>query len=631
MSRAQLFLATVAILAAALFANIIAARLNWRADLTADGTFTLSSASEQLVRGVGEPVEIEFFVSRGETKLSPFLEAYARRAEGLLRAYVEASEGRVRLITTDPQPDTEAESRAQRHGLGAARAATGSAYLGVTARQADTLRALPFLDPRRERFLEHDLSQLIASVTRLTKPRLTLIATLPINNELPAAPSGQEGPGDILLQELGRSFEVTTLTNTVTQLPKDTAVVALLHPHNLNPQLAYAIDQFLLKGGPVFVAIDPLSRFQKFQQGNVPFMMAPMAAMGAASDPALLRAWGVDAPMDAVIGDAAHALQMPTPRGEGVSYPAAVSLEAETLNREHPLTADLSMLNVLDPGEIRLLPEAAARLRWLPLITFQGEGVGAIPIALANAGPFERVAAAFKPDGQPRVFAALVTGNFTSAFPEGAPAATPSPEGQPAPAAQATPATHLKNSQVEGRLLVIADSDFALDYYSIRRGTAYGQAVYEPINDNHAFLIGALETLAGNAELASLRAKGAVLRPFEKVLDLQRAAQGRYQGEIDANEARLNELSQKLAELTQAQGGDLSKGIVVTPEIEQEVRTFTEEQATVRRSLRDIRRAAREEIDTLGRRLTILNLVAGPLLAILLGLGYTWVRRRRSR
>ena len=125
MSRAQLLLATVAILAAALFANIIAARLNWRADLTADGTFTLSAASRQLVRGVGEPVEIELFVSRGETKLSPFLEAYARRAEGLLQAYVEASEGRVRLIITDPQPDTEAESRAQRHGLGAARDAVG--------------------------------------------------------------------------------------------------------------------------------------------------------------------------------------------------------------------------------------------------------------------------------------------------------------------------------------------------------------------------------------------------------------------------------------------------------------------------------------------------------------------------
>jgi ABC-type uncharacterized transport system involved in gliding motility auxiliary subunit len=625
MNRAQLALAAAAILAAATFANVIAARLGWRADLTEDRLFTLSEPSRRLAAGVGETVEIEFFASRGETKLSPYLEAYARRAEGLLREYAEASGGRVRVTVTDPQPDTEAESRAQRHGLGGVRADGGTAYLGLTARQADTLRALPFLDPRRERFLEHDVSQLIASVVRLTKPRLVLVSTLPITSELPPS-AEQPGPGDILLQELGRSFEVVTLPNTSAELPKDTAVVALLHPHHLNPRLAFAIDQFLLGGGPVLAAIDPLSRFQKFQQGNLPFMI-PGAAMGAASDPALAKAWGVDVPVDAVVGDAARSLQMPSARGEPVTYPPAAAVEADGLNREHPLTADLGMLNVLDAGSVRLVPEAAARLRLTPLASFRGPGVGQVAIAAANAGPFERVAAGFRPDGQERVLAALVTGKFATAFPEGAPQDPAAPAGAPAPA-PAAPA--LKASAKEGRLIVIADSDFALDYYSLRRGTAYGQQVYEPVNDNHAFLIGALESLAGNADLAGLRAKGAALRPFDKVLDLQRAAQARYQVEIDRNEERLNELGQKLAELTRAQGGDLSKGIVVTPEVEQEVRRFTEEQAEVRRALRDIRRAARVEIDDLGRRLAVLNLLAGPLLAVLAGLGYAVLRRRRS-
>ena len=629
MNRAQLALAAAAIVAAAVFANVIASRLGWRADLTEDRLFTLSEPSRRLAAGVGEPVELEFFASRGETKLSPYLEAYARRAEGLLREYAEASGGRIRVTVTDPQPDTEAESRAQRNGLGGARTEGGTAYLGLTARQADTQRALPFLDPRRERFLEHDVSQLIASVTRLSKPRLALITTLPITADIPASPD-QPGPGDILLQELGRSFEVVTVANTAAELPKDAAVVALIHPHHLNPRLAYAIDQFLLAGNPVLAAIDPLSRFQKFQQGNLPFMI-PGAAMGAASDPALAKGWGVEVPVDAVVGDAARSLQMPTARGEPVTYPPAAAVEADGLNREHPLTADLSMLNVLDAGSVRLAPEAASRLRLAPLASFRGAGVGQVAIGAANAGPFERVAAAFRPDGQDRVLAALVTGTFATAFPDGMPKDAPeAPAGGPAPATAADAKPHLKASAKEGRLIVIADSDFALDYYSLRRGTAYGQQVYEPVNDNHAFLIGALESLAGNADLAGLRAKGAALRPFDKVLDLQRAAQARYQVEIDRNEERLNELGQKLAELTRAQGGDLSKGIVVTPEVEQEVRRFTEEQAEVRRALRDIRRAARVEVDDLGRRLAVLNLLAGPLLAVLAGLGYALSRRRRA-
>lgn len=620
MNRASLLLAAAAIVAAALFANVIAGRLGLQADLTADRIFTLSEASRKLAAGVGEPVTIELFASRADTRLSPYLQAYARRAEGLLRAYADASGGKIRLRVTDPQPDTEAETRAQRHGIGGSRAEGGTAYLGVTAQQADTLRALPFLDPRRERFLEHDLSQLIASVTRLTRPRLALVTTLPISNELPPGQQ-QDGPGDILIQELGRSFEVATLSNTATELPKDTAVVCLVHPHHLSPRLAYAVDQFLLNGGPVLALVDPLSRYQKFQQGSMPFMVVPAAAMGASSDPALVRGWGVDVPVDAVVGDAARSLMMPSPRGEPVSYPPAAAIEAAGLADDHPVTANLRMLNVLDAGSVQLASDAPKGLVFRPLAWFRGAGVGAVPIAAANAGPFEKVAAQFKPDGKDRVLAALVTGSFRSAFPEGPPKGE---DGKPV----AEPG--LKTSAKEGRLLVIADSDFALDYYSLRRGQAYGQQVYEPINDNQALLIGALETLGGNAELAALRAKGAAIRPFDRVLDLQRAAQARYQGEIDRNEQLLNDLAQKLAELTRSTGGDLSKGIVLTPEVEREVQRFTEQQAEVRKALRDIRRAAREEVDALGRRLALVNLLAGPALAILAGLAYALLRRRRT-
>ena len=102
------------------------------------------------------------------------------------------------------------------------------------------------------------------------------------------------------------------------------------------------------------------------------------------------------------------------------------------------------------------------------------------------------------------------------------------------------------------------------------------------------------------------------------------------QGEIDRNEQLLNELAQKLSELTRASGGDLSKGIVLTPELEREVQKFTEEQAAVRKALRDIRRAAREEVDSLGRGLAWINLLAAPALAGLAGLLYAILRRRRA-
>jgi ABC-type uncharacterized transport system involved in gliding motility auxiliary subunit len=621
MNRAQTLLAVFAVIAATFFANLIAERVATRLDLTEDSIFSLSPGSRRIAATVGEPVTIELFTSHGDTRLSPYLEAYSRRAEGLLRSFADASNGAIRLRLTDPQPDTEDESRAQRQGLAGTRTANGTAYLGLTAQQADSIRAISFLDPRRERFLEYDIAQLIASVTRLSKPRLAFISTLPLSSDLPQGQGQEPGPGDVLMAELSRSFECVTVSNTATELPKDTVVVAMIHPHHLNPKLAFAVDQFLLRGGPVLVAMDPLSRYQKFQQGNMPLMMVPASAMGAASDPALLRSWGVEAPVDTMVGDAAHSLQMPSTRGEAVNYPLAVALDNSSLAPDHPVTSNLRMLNILDAGSVRLVSPAPTGLTFIPLVTFRGPGVGALPVSVANAGPFERVAALFRADGQERTFAAAISGSFKTAFPEGAPRGADD---------KGPVAVSLKVSEKPGRLIVMADSDFILDYYSIRRSTAYGQQVYEPLNDNQAFFIGALETLAGSEDLVSVRAKGTALRPFDRVMALQRQAQATYQTEIDRNEQKLSELAEKIAELSRTSGGDLSKGIVLTPELEREAQRFSEEQAAVRRTLRDIRRAAREEVDSLGRNLAWINLLAAPLLVGLGGLIYALLRRRRQ-
>ena len=433
MNRSQALLAAVAVLAAAFFVNLISGAVGARADLTADRTFTLSPGSKRIVTKLDEPVTLEFFVSRSDVKLRPYLESYSRRIETLLREYVAASGGKVKLVVTDPRPDTKEEQRAQRHGLNGMRAAQGNAYLGLTAQQADTVKALPMLDPSREKFLEFDLSKLIASAARLDRPKLAFVSSLPITTAGPQGGDQQPGPADFLLAELGQTFEVVTLNTTAKELPKDVAVVALVHAHHIDEQLAYAVDQFLLAGGPVFAAVDPLSRIQKFQQGNMPFMMAPMA-LTAASDPALLRAWGVNVDLDAVVGDASSSVAIRGSRGDAVQYQPAFAASGGAFAKDSPLTSDLRELAFFEPGAVSLISGAETRLKFEPLITMSGPGMGAVDVASANAGPFEKVALAFKPDGKTRVLVASVSGEFVSAFPKGAPAPgkpEPTPPGQP--------------------------------------------------------------------------------------------------------------------------------------------------------------------------------------------------------
>ena len=632
MNRSQALLAAFAVLAAAFFVNRISGAVPARVDLTADRTFTLSPGSKRIVAKLDDPVTLEYFVSRSDVKLRPYLESYSRRIETLLREYVAASGGKVKLVVTDPRPDTKEEQRAQRHGIAPMRAAQGSAYLGLTAQQADTVKALPMLDPSRERFLEFDLSKLIASASRLDRPKLAFISSLPISNQIPQGGEQQPSAADFLLAELGQTYEVVTLNTTANELPKDVAVVALVHAHHIDEQLAYAIDQFLLKGGPVFAAVDPLSRIQKFSQGNMPFMMAPMA-LTAASDPALLRAWGVNVDLDAVIGDSANSVTIRSSRGDPVQYQAAFAAGPAAFSKESPLTTDLRELAFMEAGAIGLISGAETRLRLEPLVTMSGPGMGAIDVGSANAGPFEKVALSFKADGKSRVLVAAVSGEFVSAFPKGAPAPgkpEPTPPGQPPkPAAKPLPGPHVAKSAKPGRLFVVADSDFMMDPFTVRQRQVGGQAAMEPINDNLGFVVSVLETLGGSDELVSLRSKGTSLRPFKKVQELERVAQLRYQAKLDEIERRLEEANTKITELSKQTGGVTAKGIVITPEMQREIEKFQTEADKLSEERRVIRRGLSEDVNSLGRRLQVLNLLAGPALALLFGLLYALARRRK--
>ena len=633
MNRSQALLATFAVLAAAFFVNLISGAIPARVDLTEDRTFTLSPGSKRIVGRLEESVTLEFFVSRSDVKLPARYESYSRRVETLLREYVAASGGKAKLIITDPKPDSPEEQRAQRHGLSALRAPQGSAYLGLTVQLADTVKAAPVLDPSRERFLEFEVTKLIASAARLERPKLALISSLPITTATPQGGEQQPGPADVLLSELSQTFEVITINTTAKELPAGVSVVALVHAHHVDEQLAYAVDQFLLAGGPVFAAVDPLSRMQKFSQGNMPFMMAPMA-LTAASDPAMIRAWGVNVEMDAVTADGNASLTLGGSRGE-VSYPAAIAAGEGAFAKDSPLTSELRMIAFMEPGALSLISGAEKRLKFEPLVTQAGAGVGAINVTAANAGPFEKVAVGFKPDGKPRVLVASVAGEFTSAFPKGAPkpgAPEPTPPGQPpAPVAKPHPGPHFAMSKKPGRLIVVADSDFMMDPFTVRQRQVGGQVAAEPINDNLGFVVSVLETLGGSDELVGLRTKGTALRPFKEVDRLEREAQARFQAKLDEIERRLEEAKNKVAELSRQSGGVSAKGtITVTPEMQREIEKFQKEADRLSQEQRVIRRSLTDDVKSLGRGLQLGNLFAGPAIALLFGLLYTLARRRKT-
>ncbi len=617
--------------------NYLASQLPLRGDATAENIYTLSDGTRSLLSKIEEPVSLDLYYSRNVAGLPITYKNYADRVEEMLRQYTRASRGKVVLNVIRPEPDTPEEEQATLAGLQAQVIPTTREqfFFGLVATQADQQKAIAALNPNREQFLEYDLSQLIYSVQQFDKRRLGLLTTVPLKAP-PFNPmmmqQGRMPEDQFVVSEWQRTFDIIDVEPTATELPSDLDALAIIHPQNLSDSLQFAIDQFLLSGKPVFLALDPSSQHFKRQAGQMGMFGGPQPNAG--SDlPRLLEAWGISYHAQNVVGDLANATQVQVGRGQIARFPVWLSLTEEALNDQAMPTAQLASLLFVEPGALE--PRENSGLTFTPLIQSSTES-GFVPSFSLQLAQPDDIARQIEPSGS-KTLAAMVTGSFKTAFPDGAPKPaeeseenkegenTDSTEAQPEPAkAEEAPANLRREGQ--GTLIVVADTDWLLDDYSVRRLNFLGVQAAEPINDNLAFGSNALEFLAGSQDLISIRGKGSSLRPFTVVRAMEADAQRRYQAQLDALESRLTEVQQRLTELQ----GQATEGnrLVASPEITQAIEDFQRQQVEMRRERRDIRRALREDVDRLKTRLLLVNLLAAPVLVGAFGI---WFHRQRRR
>ncbi|WP_043582766.1 GldG family protein [Geminisphaera colitermitum] len=630
-------IAVVLLVAAVFLINYLATRLPVRVDSTSGGIYTLSPGTKSILTKIEEPITLDYYFSRDAEGLPVSYKNYAARVQELLRQYVRASKGRLTLNVVNPKPDTPEEERATSYGLQAQTIPTTgeSVFFGVVAIQADQQKSIPALNPQREAFLEYDLSQLIYSVQQIEKPRLGLITSLPLRGQQPnmmmMMQQQQRGtPPQFIYTEWEKTFTLVPIEATATELPANLAALAIIHPQGLSEQLEYAIDQFLLGGHSVFLALDPSSQHFARQGGQMAMMGMP--PQNVSSDlPRLLKAWGITYNPENVVGD----LKLATPINTGRSverYPIWLSLTRENLGSTAQPTAQLNTLlfpnagsfivNTVDTGknlEVTPLAESSDQAGDLPSFTLQ------------MAQP-DDIAKQIIPTGK-KLLAAQITGVFKTAFPDGAPKATKDADktddadnkAPPAPASAAATAKTLPEGK--STLILVADTDWLFDDFSVRRFNFLGTEAAEPLNDNLAFGSNIVEAIAGASDLISLRGKADANRPFTVVRDMEVAAQKKYQAKLSELEARLNEVQSKLSQLV----GKSTEGnrLVATPEMQKAIEDFQKQEVQMRRERREIRRSLREDIDALEYKLAALNLLAVPAAIIVIGLLFHRARRKR--
>jgi ABC-type uncharacterized transport system involved in gliding motility auxiliary subunit len=620
-------LAIALLFAGLVLVNYLASQLPLRVDATADRIYTLSPGTRALLSKIEEPVTLDYYFSKDAAGLRVADKNYAERVQEMLRQYVRASHGKLTLNVINPKADSPEEERATAAGLQPQTVpGTGEQlYFGLVAIQADQQKTIPALSPQRESFLEYDLSQLVYSVQQITRKKLGLITSLPLRAEAynPYAPMARPPePGQLIAGEWERTFEIVPVEASATELPAGLDALAIVHPEGVSPKLQYSIDQFLLGGKPVFLAVDPSSQYfaarggQAAMFGGTPNLSSDL--------PVLLKGYGVTYDPQQVVGDLARATQVQTGQGGVARLPVWLSLGRDDLDPKAQPVAQLESLLFVEPGSFRINEPAGVTVT--PLVQTSDQ-TGEVMATTLQMMPPDQVDRQIIPSGK-RTIAALLSGKFKTAFPDGAPKDADKKEDKSAPfPATDKPAAPagLKESSGSSTLILVADTDWLLDAYSVRRVNFLGSQAAEPLNDNLAFASNAVEFLAGSQDLISIRGKGNALRPFTVVTKMLAEAQKKYQEQLTSLEARIGEVQSKLSAL-QAKRNDGGR-LVATPEMQKTIDDFRNQEAAMNGERREIRRALREDIDALENRLLVINLFATPLLVGCFGLWFYRARR----
>jgi ABC-type uncharacterized transport system involved in gliding motility auxiliary subunit len=630
-------LLSIALLFAGLIlVNYLASSIPARLDTTAEKIYTLSPGTQALLGKLEEPVELDLYFSRSATTLPVAVKNYADRVLEMLHQYVRAARGKIVLNVIDPKPDTAEEEKATAAGIAPQTwpSTNEQFYFGLVVIQADHQKVIAALTTDREQFLEYDFSQLLYQVQLVDRRKLGLLTSLPLRGQMDfaALQSGRMPESQLAISEWEKTFDVVTVDPSADTLPEGLDVLALIHPPGLAPKLEFAIDQYLLAGKPVFLAVDPSSRYFRSQGSQMAMMGGPPP--NVASDlPDLFKGWGIVYDPQNVVGDPENATAVQVGPGDVVRYPIWLSLTKEAFSDTALPTSQLESMLLVEPGSFAV--NDGPGLTVTPLIQSSATS-GTLPAMLLNMTQPDELGRQLAPSGR-KIVAALLQGRFPSAFPAGPPKEEKPAEKPDAATAATTPAAEpktpnppaapgLKESSGKSTLLLIADTDWLFDSYSVRKFNFLGVSAAEPLNDNLAFASNALDFLAGSPDLISIRGKGISLRPFQVVHAMEVAAQQKYQQQLDALEKNLEQVQNQLTELEgrKADGGRL----VATPQMTKAIENLRTQQVKFRAERREIRKSLREGIAALENRLLLLNLLSTPLLVGVCGVWFYFRRRR---
>jgi len=596
----------------------------WRIDLTENNLYTLSDGTLNLLEGLDEPINLYFYFSDQASESMPSLRSYADRVREMLEEFESEADGNIRLSVIDPLPFSEDEDRATQFGLQGVQLGVSPdpIYMGLAGTDSiDNEETIPFFQPDKEAFLEYDIAKLVSTLSSPDRTVIGILSGVEMTGSFDPQMQRMVPPW-MVYQQAQQLFEIRNLGTTFVDIADDISLLWIVQPKSLSNKTLYAIDQFVMRGGKAMIFVDPVADVDPASTEGMPQGMPPM---GQGSDlPTLFDAWGIEFTGDEVVADAGQALQITGMDRRPVRHYGYIGVTGERMSGNDIITADLNVVHLATAGSIRIMEDSPATLD--PLFRASADAQGMPATRFSFLPDPSSLQDGFSPSGDAYVLAARISGNLPSAFPNGPPPTGVSSTDGDEPS-EAGNANHLTATAEPANLIVVADVDMLADHLWVQVQNFFGQQLANAFASNGAFVINALENLAGSSDLIGVRSRASYTRPFTRVEELRVDAESRFRSTEQRLQSELDETEQRLVELQSAR--EDSGNIIMTPEQQAEIDRFIDQRSAIRQELRAVQRGLDEDIEQLGTWLKIINIGLVPLLLTVFVLLAVWRRNRR--
>lgn len=264
-TRKSIYIYVLLIIGVIILVNILSDKFFARLDFTADKRYTLTEATERILKNLDEPVTITAYFSED---LPPDIAKTRRDFKELLIEYANISGGNVVYEFINPNESDENEQKAMQAGIQPViinsrekdQSVQKKAYLGAIVQVGEQTDAIPFMQPGGA--MEYALSSSIKKLSVLDKP---VIGILQGHGEPTIASMQQAIAGLRVLYEV----EAVNLSEETSDLNKF-STIAIIAPKDTIPDYELnKLDMFLSQGKNLYVAMNKVDGDFSTSMGNV--------------------------------------------------------------------------------------------------------------------------------------------------------------------------------------------------------------------------------------------------------------------------------------------------------------------------------------------------------------------------